>query len=118
PVAVCDVYGPRVEEAARTTGGKPYRRHHELLADPRVDAVCIATPDRHHAPQAIDALRAGKDVYCEKPLTHWTQMDLARQVGEEAEKHRRIVQVGTQFVADDAYVEIRKLIKDGVIGKV
>jgi predicted dehydrogenase len=117
-VAVCDIYQPRAAAAAQKTGGKIYRNHHELLADPRVDAVCIATPDRHHAPQAIDAIRAGKDVYCEKPLTHWTQMDLARQVGEAAEKHHRIVQVGTQFVADDAYVEIRKLIKDGVIGKV
>ena len=44
-----------LDEAARTTRGKPYRRYQELLADPRVDAVCIATPDRHHARQAIDA---------------------------------------------------------------
>ena len=79
--------------------------------------VCIATPDRHHAPQAIDAVRAGKDVYCEKPLTHWRQFDLARQLGEEAAKHKRIVQVGTQYVADDAYAEIRKVIADDVIGK-
>ena len=80
--------------------------------------VCIATPDRHHAPLAIDAIRAGKDVYCEKPLTHWSQMDLAEKLGEEADKHKRIVQVGTQFVADDAYAEVRKLIKEGVIGKI
>ncbi len=79
-VAVCNVYGPRVRAAAARTGGKIYRNYRELLADPRVDVVCIATPDRHHAPQAIDAVRAGKDVYVEKPLTHWSQMDLA-QVG-------------------------------------
>ena len=48
-VAVCDVYGPRVTAAAQKTGGKIYRNHHELLADPRVDVVCIATPDRLHA---------------------------------------------------------------------
>jgi predicted dehydrogenase len=118
PVAVCDVYAPRVQAAAQRTGGRIYRDHKELLADPRVDVVCIATPDRHHAPQAIDAVRAGKDVYCEKPLTHWSQMDLARQLGEEAEKHKRIVQVGTQFVADDAYAKVRKLLKEGIIGKV
>jgi predicted dehydrogenase len=117
-VAVCDVYGPRVRAAAERTGGKIYRQHQDLLADPRVDVVCIATPDRHHAPQAIDAIRAGKDVYVEKPLTHWSQMDLARQVGEEAQKHGRIVQVGTQYLADDAYVEIRRLIKEGVVGKI
>jgi predicted dehydrogenase len=117
-VAVCDVYGPRVSDAAKRTGGKIYRNYKELLADPRVDVVCIATPDRHHAPQAIDAVRAGKDVYCEKPLTHWSQMDLARQLGEETAKHKRIVQVGTQYVADDAYDEARKLIKEGIIGKI
>ena len=118
PVAVCDIYAPRVEAAAQRTGGKIYRNYRELLADPRVDVVCIATPDRHHAPQAIDAIQAGKDVYCEKPLTHWSQMDLARQVGEAAEKHKRIVQVGTQFVADDAYAKVKKLINDGVVGKI
>ena len=117
-VAVCDVYGPRARAAAQTTGGKIYRNYKDLLADPGVDIVCIATPDRHHAPQAIDAVRAGKDVYCEKPLTHWSQMDLARQLGEETEKHKRIVQVGTQYVADDAYDEARKLIKEGIVGKI
>jgi predicted dehydrogenase len=118
PVAVCDVYGPRVQAAAQQTGGKVYRNYRDLLADPRVDVVCIATPDRHHAPQAIDAVRAGKDVYCEKPLTHWSQMDLARQLDEEAKKHKRIVQVGTQYVADDAYAKVRKLIAEGIVGKI
>jgi predicted dehydrogenase len=118
PVAVCDVYAPRVQAAAQATGGKIYRDYKELLADPRVDVVCIATPDRHHAPMAIDAVRAGKDVYCEKPLTHWSQIGLARQLAEEAEKHKRIVQVGTQYVADNAYAQVRKLLKDGIIGRV
>lgn len=117
-VAVCDVYGPRVRAAAERTGGKIYRDYHELLNDPRVDIVCIATPDRHHAQQAIDAVRAGKDVYCEKPLTHWSQFDLAKQLEVEAAKHQRIVQVGTQFVADDAYAQIRSLIAEGIVGKI
>jgi predicted dehydrogenase len=118
PVAVCDVYGPRVEAAAKRTGGKVYRNHRALLADRRVDVVCIATPDRLHAPQAIDAVEAGKDVYCEKPLTHWSQFDLAKRLGEAAEKARRIVQVGTQFVADDAYDAAKKLIHQGIVGKI
>ncbi len=67
-VAVCDAYGHRREEAARSTGGKIYLKHQDLLADPKVDVVCIATPDRLHVPQALDAIRAGKDVYCEKPV--------------------------------------------------
>lgn len=119
PVAVCDVYGPRVEAAAKKTGGVIYRNYRDLLADPKVDIVCIATPDRHHAPQAIDAVRAGKDVYVEKPLTHWSQFALARQLAEEAEKQKRIVQVGTQYMADEAYAQAHDLIhKENVIGKI
>ena len=118
PVAVCDVYGPRVREAAEKTGGKIYRDYRELLADPKVDAVCIATPDRHHAPQAIEAVRAGKDVYVEKPLTHWSQLDLAKRLSEETSKHKRVVQVGTQYMADEAYGQIRKMIADGAVGEI
>jgi len=118
PVAVCDVYRPRLEAASKTTGGtKMYMEHEALLADPKVDVVCIASPDRLHAPQAIDALRAGKDVYCEKPLTHWSQFELAKKVQEAADKNKRLVQVGTQHMADDNYPEIVKLIREGIIGK-
>lgn len=118
PVAVCDVYEPRLKDASDKTGGaKMYKAHEELLQDSRVDIVCIASPDRHHAPQAIDAVRAGKDVYCEKPLTHWAQFDLAKQLGEEAKKHERIVQVGTQYMADDNYANVQEMIRDGIIGK-
>jgi len=118
PVAVCDVYGPRVRAAAQATGGKIYRHYKELLADPKVDIVCIASPDRLHAPQAIDAVRAGKDVFVEKPLTHWSQFNLAKQLAEEAEKHKRIVQVGTQYMADEAYAKAKTLIREGVVGKI
>ncbi len=117
-VALCDVYRPRLEAAAQKTGAKVYRHYRDLLADPNVDSVCIATPDRHHAPQALDALRAGKDVFVEKPLTHWSQMDLATQLAQEAEKRRAIVQVGTQYVADDAYAKARELIRQGLVGKI
>jgi len=118
PVAVCDVYGPRVQAASKRTGGKIYRNYRELLQDPAVDIVCIATPDRHHTPQAIDAVRAGKDVYVEKPMTHWTQFDLAKKLAGEAEKHKRIVQVGTQYMADKAYAQVNDLLRKGVIGKI
>ena len=69
PVAVCDVYRPRLQAASQATGGaKMYMAHEELLQNKDVDLVCIASPDAHHAKQTIDALNAGKDVYCEKPL--------------------------------------------------
>jgi predicted dehydrogenase len=117
PVAACDVYGPRAKAAAQNLGVKEYRSHKELLADPKVDVVCIATPDRLHAPQAIDAVKAGKDVYVEKPLTHWSQFSLARQLAEETEKNKRIVQVGTQGMATESFWQIREILKTGVIGK-
>jgi len=118
PVAVCDVYRPRLEAASQATGGaKMYMEHEALLADPRVDVVCIASPDRLHAPQTIDALKAGKDVYCEKPLTHWSQFELAKQIEATSQETGRLVQVGTQHMADDNYPEIIRLIREGVIGK-
>ena len=94
-----------------------YDEHEKLLEDPNVDVVCIATPDAHHAPQAIDALNAKKDVYCEKPLTHWNQFELAKQIDAAAKKNNCLVQVGTQYMADDNYPAIRKMIEDGAIGK-
>jgi len=118
PVAVCDVYRPRLDAAAKDLGGvSKYDTHEELLEDPAVDVVCIATPDRLHAPQAIDAVNAGKDVYCEKPLTHWSQFELAKKVEEAAVRNERIVQVGTQYMADENYGKVSKMIKDGIIGK-
>ncbi|MGM0486618.1 MAG: Gfo/Idh/MocA family protein [Planctomycetota bacterium] len=118
PVAVCDVYRPRLVAASKKLGGaKMYDKHEELLQDPKVDVVCIATPDRLHAPQAIDALNAGKDVYCEKPLTHWTQFELAKKVEQAAERNEGIVQVGTQYMADENYAKVSRMIKDGIIGK-
>ena len=117
PVAVCDVYRPRLEAASKKTGGtKMYDEHEALLADPNVDVVCIASPDRLHAPQTIDALNAGKDVYCEKPLTHWAQFELAKKIEETSKKTGKLVQVGTQHMADDNYPEIIRLIYEGIIG--
>ena len=118
PVAVCDVYRPRLVEASQKTGGtKMYDAHEELLADKNVDVVCIASPDRLHAPHTIDALNADKDVYCEKPLTHWSQFELAKRIEQIAKDKGKLVQVGTQFMADDNYPKIIELIRSGIIGK-
>jgi len=116
-VAVCDIYTPRIEAAVQRTGGKAYRDHRELLADPNVDLVCIATPDRHHGPQAIDAVLAGKDAYVEKPLVHWQQFDVIKQLCHLVEKQGRIVQAGTQRAAHSIWRQARALIEQGAIGK-
>ncbi|MDR1140115.1 MAG: Gfo/Idh/MocA family oxidoreductase [Planctomycetaceae bacterium] len=118
PVAVCDVYRPRLIAASQKTGNsKMYDKHEELLQDKNVDVVCIASPDHHHAYHAIDAINAGKDVFCEKPLTHWSQFELAKKIENVAKEKGKLVQVGTQHMADDNYPKIRQLIQDGIIGK-
>jgi len=118
PVAVCDVYRPRLIEASRKTGDTPmYDTHEELLANKDVDVVCVCSPDAHHAQQTIDAINAGKDVFCEKPLTHWNQFELAKQIEKIAKEKGKLVQVGTQHMADDNYPKIIELIRGGIIGK-
>ena len=118
PIAVQDVYRPRLLAASKTTGNtKMYDTHEELLENKDVDIVCIASPDRHHAQQTIDAINAGKDVFCEKPLTHWSQFEMAKKIEQIAKEKGKLVQVGTQHMADDNYPKIIELIRDGVIGK-
>ena len=117
-VAVNDAYRYRLDESAKATGAKPYMKHRELLSDPDVDVVCIATPDRLHVPQALDAVRAGKDVYCEKPMGHWSQFDLSRQFCEEAQELKRVVQIGNQGNSSPAWQKVQELIQQGAIGRV
>jgi predicted dehydrogenase len=116
-VAVSDLYRRRLDAAARSSGAKSYMDHRELLADPKVDVVCIATPDHLHGYQVIDAVRAGKDVYCEKPITHWRQFELTKRMAQEVKKSKRIVQVGTQGMSDSAWHQAAELVKQGAIGQ-
>jgi len=117
-VAVCDVYRPRME-AKKTEYGiaKGYMDHRELLADPNVDVVFIATPDHHHGYQAIDAVLAGKDVYCEKPVTHWSQFELTRRLADVVAKSDRVFQLGSQAMSDSAWHQMKQLVKEGLIGR-
>jgi predicted dehydrogenase len=116
-IAVCDAYRYRLNEAAQPTGARACMKHLELLADPAVDVVCVATPDRRHVPLAMDAIRAGKDVYCEKPLGHWSQFNLCRQFAEETVHLNRIVQVGNQGNSSPAWGKVRELVQQGAIGR-
>jgi len=117
-VAVCHAYRYRLDEAAKPTGAKAYLKHVELLADPNVDVVCIATPDRLHVPQALDAIRAGKDVYCEKPMGHWSQFSLAKQFYAQTLELKRVVQIGNQGNSSAAWQKVRELVQQGAIGRV
>ncbi|MBI5693097.1 MAG: Gfo/Idh/MocA family oxidoreductase [Verrucomicrobia bacterium] len=116
--AVCDVNWARVEKAqARLKAAKAYLDYRQLLADPAVDVVCIATPDHHHGQQAIDALQAGKHVYCEKPVTHWRQFALTRQLADVAARSPCAFQCGTQAMSDGAWHQMRQLVQEGLIGR-
>ena len=116
-VAASDVYRPRLQQRAQGYGAKAYADYHELLADPNVDVVCVSTPDHHHGYQAIDAVAAGKDVYCEKPVTHWRQFDLTKRLAAEVKRTGRVFQLGTQGMSDSAWHQMKKLISDGLIGQ-
>lgn len=116
-VAACDVYRPRLQRVADGYKAKGYMDYRELLDDPNVDVVCITTPDHLHGYQAIDAVRKGKDVYCEKPVTHWTQFDLTKKLAAEVKESGRVFQLGTQGMSDMAWHQMKKLIDDGLIGQ-
>ena len=113
--AVCDIYVPRRDRAKAVSGGKAYHAHQDILADKDVDAVIIATPAHSHAHITLDALEAGKDVYCEKPMTLYWQD--AKRVAETARRTNRIFRVGVQGASDGRMWRIRQLIEDDRIGK-
>lgn len=122
-VAVCDVNRHHREAAKRTIDEAygngdcaSYHDFRELLARDDIDAVAIATPDHWHAIQTIAACRAGKDVYCEKPLS--LTIREARQMVEAARTYGRIVQTGNQ---SRSYANIRyacEALRDGAIGEI
>jgi len=118
-VAISDIYSKRLQEGGERSGVESkslYRDYQELLARPDIDAVWIATPDHWHAPMAIDAMRAGKDVYLEKPMT--LTIDEAHALADEVRSTGRVLQVGSQHTSDLRYHRAREVIEKGWIGKV
>jgi predicted dehydrogenase len=127
-IAVCDVWDgnkkvgrgllPSAERCGLDANNKEqvtkdYRR---VLDNKNIDAVVIATPDHWHAKMTIDACDAGKDVYCEKPMTH--TIDEARRVVEACRRNNRIMTVGVQSTAHPQWKEANKLVTSGKIGHV
>jgi predicted dehydrogenase len=118
PVAVCDVYDPFREKGIALTEGraKGFQDFRQLLEQRDIDAVIVATPDHWHALITNAACDAGKDVYCEKPLS--LAVVEGRKMVEAARKHGRIVQTGSQQRSGSHYGQAVKLIQDGGIGEV
>jgi predicted dehydrogenase len=130
-LAVCDVwrgkaekmrerisraYGTAKESGAPDRGVGLYTRHEELLARPDIDAVFVCTPDHWHAPVAHAAMVAGKDVYCEKPLTLTVRE--GRLLVNTARRHGRILQTGTQQRSNRAFRHAAGLVRNGHIGDI
>ncbi len=121
-VAVNDVYVNNAKQAMdyieKETGARPkqYDDYRELLADKNIDAVCIGTPDHWHAKQTIDALRAGKHVYCEKPMTH--SVDEALDVVKTWKETGKVMQVGVQSTSLPVWDKANELLRNGELGKV
>ncbi len=115
--AVSDIYQPRLERAATRLSARYYKDFKELIRDPEVKAVVIATPDRTHVYNALEAVRAGKDVYCEKPITHWQQFDKLKELVREVRSSKVVFQMGAQRLADPVWRRAAELIRRGEIGK-
>ncbi len=116
--AVCDVYGERVEEAQqKAKGARGFSDHRKLLEMKEVDAVLIGTPDHWHAPVCVDSFAAGKDVYCEKPLT--LKIEEGPEIVKAARLANRICQVGMQQRSGPHYMRAKaEYIKSGRLGKI
>jgi predicted dehydrogenase len=116
-VAVCDVDRSHRERAAKeVNAAKQYEDFRELNDRKDINAVVIATPDHWHALVAIDALRKGKDVYCEKPLS--LTIAEGRAIAKVAKETGKIFQVGTQQRSDKRFRLACELVRNGRIGKV
>ncbi len=118
-VALCDVYQPHVKRAQEASGNpaaKVYQDYRDLLADPQVEAVVIATPDHWHERMVLDAVAAKKAIYCEKGLT--TSIAAAKRMRAAVKKADTVFQLGHQGRQLPATAEAGRLMREGRIGDV
>jgi predicted dehydrogenase len=116
-VALCDVDEKFLAAAARRfPGAKTYHDFRPMLDRKDLDAVVVATPDHTHAVATVAALKSGRHVYCEKPLTH--TISECRVVMETARKMKRVTQIGTQIHAGNNYRRVVELVQRGAVGEV
>jgi predicted dehydrogenase len=116
-VAVADCYDGRLEHCKELWGQDIFttRDYGQILARKDIDAVLIATPDHWHKQAAVDAMKAGKDVYCEKPMIH-LYSDGPEMI-EAARATKQIIQIGSQRVSSMIYAKAKELLASGAIGQ-
>jgi len=118
-VALCDVDANYLEKARQTAQLEKdacYRDFRALLARRDIDAVTVVTPDHWHVPISIAAIRAGKDVYCEKPLT--LTIEEGRTLANEVKRYGRVLQTGSQQRSGAEFRQACELVRNGYIGDV
>ena len=120
-VGICDVYQTRAQhfqDRIAKVGGNPSRKrdYRELLEMKEVDYVAIAVPEHQHAPMTLNALDAGKHLYCEKPMTH--TIAEAQAVVSKVNQTGLKMQVGVQGMSDDSYSSANRAIRAGKLGPV
>ena len=114
---VCDLYDGHLRRAQEIQPNTPTTREHRDVLDRKdIDAVVIATSDHWHAPVALDAMRAGKDIYCEKPMTH--KISEALEMARVSKETGRLVQVGSQSLSMTSTQKAKELVQSGAIGTV
>jgi predicted dehydrogenase len=120
--AVCDVFKPTRDDQAAKLGAKTNTKpdavndYRQVLDRKDVDALLVTTPDHWHGPLVIQASEAGKDCYCEKPLSNSIEVGLKMRAA--VRQYKRVVQVGLQQRSWDHFQENAKRVQDGMIGKV
>jgi predicted dehydrogenase len=115
--AASDLYDGRHARAREIAGAtlRTTRRYQELLDDKSIDCIVAAVPDHWHRQIVVDAVSAGKDIYCEKPMSH-TVAD-GRAMVAAAKKSGRIVQIGSQRTSSVLCAKARELVEQGVLGE-
>lgn len=116
--AVCDVFQPNLDKGLKAAGGnaKGYKDFREVLDNKDIDAVIIGTPDHWHPLPMVEACKAGKDVYVEKPIS--VVVEEGKKMVEAARKYKRVVQVGTWQRSNLHFQKAVEVVQSGMLGKI